>query len=154
MTQFAKNDVIIAFERDRDVFGPVNDMNNWYVTKEWANIFNKHLELLLPFSEKGDVASQYAVAIIYMCNYLYTSEDEALILYERDSKIYTKWLVEAAKAGHVGAIDNILVMGVGEEAERLRNVANNNKDKFKPAPTPSVGWEENMKLLHKLAYGS
>ncbi len=88
-----------------------------------------------------------------MCGYLYRSEVEMAENHESDQRELTMWLEKAARGGHWGAIDNLLVLGVGEETERLRKLYKENIELFEKAPPPSPDWEKSMKTLYEIAYG-
>lgn len=146
-------DAVIAFRNDVDKLGVVNDQAGWYVTESWVEIFKTHLKALLPLAKGGDISAQYSVAVIYMCGYLHKSEEEMAANYESDQEQLSNWLEKAARGGHWGAIDNLLVLGVGDETDRLRRLYRENSALFEREPAPSAGWERDMKKLHELAYG-
>ncbi len=146
-------EVVFAFQKDVDELGIVDDQKGWYVTDQWANEFQDHLKALLPLAESGDISAQYSVAAIYICGYLYRSEEEMAENHESDQRELTMWLEKAARGGHWGAIDNLLVLGVGEETERLRKLYKENIELFEKAPPPSPDWEKSIKTLYEIAYG-
>ena len=84
-----------------------------------------------------------------MCGYLYRSEEEMAENHESDQRELTMWLEKAARGGHWGAIDNLLVLGVGEETERLRKLYKENIELFEKAPPPvrragARGWPQSL----------
>ncbi|MCF6194363.1 MAG: hypothetical protein L3J46_08545, partial [Kangiellaceae bacterium] len=109
-------------QNDTDALGMVNDSDNWYVTEEWVQKFRNHLKVILPLAENGDPVAQYNVATIYLCGYLYSSEEKAIKAYEADAIVMSKWFERAARSGYVVAIDNLISTGVGDEAERLKRL--------------------------------
>lgn len=119
---------IKAYQDDLQTLGVINDEKNWYVTKEWAAKFRKHFEKMLPLAQNGDPLAQYQVATIYMIGCLYDSESEMMENHEKDSIEMTNLLLLSAKQGVVAALDNVLVNGVGTEAERLRQIYQEVKD--------------------------
>ena len=139
---------------DSKALGQVNDGNNWYVTEEWAKKFRRHLKALLPIAENGDPVAQYYVATIYLCGYLYATEEDAIRAYEKDALEMTKWFERAAKSGYVVAIDNLIAIGVGREAERLKKLYLEHRHSLENAPAPSEGWLRDMELLYEIAYGN
>lgn len=113
---------VSRFRSDEETLGVVNDMENWYVTAEWAEKFNAHLTSLLPLAEQGNVLAQYSVAVIYMTGLHYSSLADRDVNAENDYIQMSLWLARAAKQGYMCAIDNLGAIGVGEEAERIRTI--------------------------------
>lgn len=150
---FHSPEAVAAFQRDRDEVGLICDEHGWYITPEVAGRFQTHLKELLPLASAGIVSAQYAVASMYMLGYIYSSEADAISHHEVDSRNAFHWLEKAASAGHLGAIDNLLAVGTGETATRLRDIYREHATQFEQAPAPSEGWERNMKKLYELAYG-
>lgn len=110
------------FRSDFESLGVVNDLDNWYVTGQWAEKFEAHFNDLLPLAEQGHVLAQYSLAIIHMMGLRYSSIELAKANYSQDISQMSQWLELAAKQGYMGAIDILGAMGVGEEAERLRGI--------------------------------
>jgi TPR repeat protein len=100
----------------------------WHVDKEWADKFRKHREKLLLLAESGDALAQYSLGTLYMSGYLYTSVPEAINQQTQIEPEMTKWLLSAAKQGVIAALDNLLSVGVGEEADKLRDAYLASKD--------------------------
>lgn len=119
----AETSEITAFWADCEALGAVCDVNNWHVTTEWADKFAQHLRSLFPLAEGGNALAQYYVAAIYMLGYCYTSAEEQAENYQRDMLEMSKWLERAARQGIVAAVDNLVTMGVGPEAERVRVIS-------------------------------
>ena len=151
--EFKKNEHVQSFDSDCEELGMINNGENWFITAEWASKFQEHLSRLLPLAEDGDVSSQYAVATIYICGYLHCSEEMAIKNHERDALEATKWLLLCSKSGHLNAIDNLLVVGVGKESDRVREIFKKHEQDFEKAPTPSEGWLRNLSKLHTLVWG-
>ncbi|MGH1540023.1 MAG: hypothetical protein ACRBHB_06355 [Arenicella sp.] len=143
-----------SFLDDSKSLGAINGGENWYITENWALRFHEHLNTLLLLAEQNDPMSQYQVACIYYLGYLYTSEKEAIENYESDIEKASYWFEKAAKNKVYSAIDNLIVVGVGEEADRLRVIYEEYKDRFPLKNPPSVEWENNLKSLYEIAYKS
>jgi hypothetical protein len=141
-----------SFLNDTEKLGAVNDGENWFVTEEWANIFRNHLSKLLPLAEAGEPQAQYQVAAIYLCSYIYSNEEQAIKNHKSDSVKMSYWFEQAAKNGIVQAIDNLIVSGVGSEAERLRSIYKKYKDVYPLNKAPSDEWVESLEKLWKIAY--
>lgn len=114
---------VTAFQSDMENLGMICDGEHWYVTPAWAEKFQTHLAKLLPVATAGNPWAQYAVATIYMGGYVYSSQDECFANYENDAKELSSWLEKCARQGFVAAVDNLITVGVGAEAERLRGIA-------------------------------
>ncbi|NJN47163.1 MAG: sel1 repeat family protein, partial [Candidatus Competibacteraceae bacterium] len=84
-----------------------------------------HFNKLLKLAEAGDPWAQYNVGNMYFGGYLYSSEEDFKNNYETDIKKCSHWLEKAARQGFVAAVDNLVVVGVGPEAERLREISHN-----------------------------
>jgi len=141
-----------SFLDDSRRLGVIGDGENWYITKKWALIFQEHLNTLLLLAEKNEPLSQYQVACIYFSGYLYTSEKDAIENYESDIKKASFWFEKAARNKVYSAIDNLISIGVGEEANRLRVIYKDNKEQFPLINPPSIEWKNNLKSLHEIAY--
>lgn len=137
---------------DLERFGPVNDGENWFVTKAWANKFKHHLQKLLPLAEQGDALAQCEVANIYYVGYLHPSEDEALNCYQSDIETATTWWLKSIHGGVYSALDALMVSGVGAETDRLRKIYKENLQEFTQGSPPSEDWEKDMKHLYAIAY--
>jgi len=137
---------------DTDALGKVNDSENWYVTEEWAKKFRSHLKAILPLAEKGDPVAQYNVATIYLCGYLYSSEEKAIRAYKTDAIVMSEWFERAARSGYVVAIDNLISTGVGHEAERLKDIFSKHKASLEKGIPPSDSWLRDMERLYDIAY--
>ena len=142
-----------SFFDDSKSLGAISDGKNWYITESWALKFQEHLNTLLLLAEH-DPISQYQVACIYYSSYLYTSEKEAIESYESDIKKASFWFEKAARNKVYPAIDNLIVVGVGQEADRLRVIYEEYKEQFPLKNPPSVEWENNLKSLHEIAYNT
>jgi hypothetical protein len=113
---------VIDFQKDRDSLGVICDLDNWYITPEWSHKFMEHFKKLEILADSGEPWSQYNLGSIYLCGYLYSSEEKFEKNYELDLIAASKWLEKAAKQGFVAAVDNLVGMGVGSESERLREI--------------------------------
>jgi hypothetical protein len=114
---------IVAFWRDLDSVGPINDCSGrWLISEEWAAKFRMHLQTLMPLAERGNVWAQYGVASICMLGCRYTSNEEQMANCEHDLAEMTRWLVRAARQGCAIALDNLISAGYGAEAERVRSI--------------------------------
>ena len=140
------------FLDDSRKLGPINDGENWYISEKWALRFEEHLDTLLVLAEKNDPMSQYQVACIYLSGYLYHDEKDSLENYETDIEKASFWFEKAAKNKVYSAIDNLISVGVGEEANRLRAIYEEYKEQFPLINPPSVEWENNLKSLYEIAY--
>jgi TPR repeat protein len=119
----AETSEVVAFRADCEALGVVSEMDNWYVTEEWAGKFSEHLRRLRPLAESGNPLAQYSVAVIYMIGYTHSSLEDRIASYQDDVAKTTDWLVRAARQGMVVAIDNLITHGQGPEVERLRSIA-------------------------------
>lgn len=114
-------DAVAAFRCDADSLGVVNDLDNWYVTEDWAGKFQEHRRQLLPLAENGNVLAQYSMAAIHMIGYCYSSESAFAAKWLSVEVVEaTKWLLLAARQGHMCAVDNLGSIGVGIEADLVR----------------------------------
>lgn len=138
--QFTVPEEVKEFHKDCDSLGMINDSENWYVTSEWSLKFKKHFDKLLKLAELGEPWSQYNLGNIYFSGYLYSSIQEFQKNYEHDAIIGSKWLEKAAQQGFVAAVDNLVVLGVGSESDRLRKISN---DIEKEHPEYIQKWEQN-----------
>lgn len=111
-----------SYRSDLEALGVVNDLENWYVTSEWADKFNAHYHSLLPLAEQGNVLAQYSLAVILLTGTRYTSREIAEAHHSQDLIQMSRWLEMASRAGYMGAIEILVGVGVGEEAERLRRI--------------------------------
>ena len=140
------------FIDDSRKLGAINDGKNWFVSEKWALKFQGHLNTLLLLAEQNDPMSQYQVACIYFSGYLYSNEKDAIENYESDIEKASFWFKKAAMNKVYSAIDNLISVGVGEEANRLRVIYEEYKDQFPLINPPSVEWENNLKSSHEIAY--
>ncbi|MGZ8248066.1 MAG: hypothetical protein ACXWUF_08525 [Methylomagnum sp.] len=119
-----ETDEIRAYLADCHELGMVNDLERWYVTEEWAAKFRSHRQKLLILAKPGNPWAQCHVAGLYVLGSCYTSYAEFEKNYERDAVEMTNWLVRAARQGIVMALDPLVMVGVGPEAERVRAIFN------------------------------
>lgn len=138
---------------DVDAFYDERGPRTWRGTPESAARFRRHMEAMLPYAEAGDVAAQYALAMYYLLKLGHASEAEASALAGGDAIHLNAWLTRAAAAGHLGALDNLLEVGTGPEAERIRALYKAHRSKFTLAAPPSADWRQDMEILYSLAYG-
>jgi TPR repeat protein len=138
----------------------VNDSNHWYVTREWASKFMVHVESLRVLAVAGDPWAQYRLGNVYFLGVLYCSEQELIRNNEADTVKGSYWLEKAARQGFVAAVDNLVIVGVGPEAERLRILSREvdsdhqeyiqwSQDSRLPAITPA-----HFETVWKRAYGN
>ena len=113
---------VTKFQNDCESLGMIQDLENWYVTLEWSEKFKYHFEKLLNLAENGEPWSQYNLGNIYFGGYLYSSKEEFEKNYENDAVVGSNWLEKAARQGFVAAVDNLVVVGVGLESDRLREI--------------------------------
>ncbi|TAK62244.1 hypothetical protein [Methylobacter sp.] len=159
--QFTLPEEVKEFHKDCDSLGIVNDSENWYITPEWNLRFKEHFEKLLKLAESGEPWSQYNLGNIYLGGYLYSSLEEYEKNYENDVIIGSKWLEKAAQQGFVAAVDTLVVVGIGSESDRLREIS---KEIEKEYPEYIEKWEkdENIPVImpsffeavYKRAYGN
>ena len=117
---FPVSDDVKAFRRDCDGASESRAVEDGYVSPEWVSVFEKHKEVLKPMAQAGDMYSQYSIAVIYMLNLLHSDMESARVVHEEDAKECTRWLLMSAKQGFLAALDNLLSVGVGPEADRVR----------------------------------
>lgn len=134
---------VVAFQHDIDALGMICDSDHWYVTAVWAERFQKHLENLLPVATAGNPWAQYNLGTLYASGCLYYSWLDYEKNYEKDIALASTWLEKAACQGFVAAVDNLVVIGVGEEAERLRAIS---KELQIKSPELIGRWEENPSI--------
>jgi hypothetical protein len=145
---------VVSFNQDVAALGPINTAGKWMITEEWKARFLTHAGALAPLAEKGNVAAQYALATIHMLSLAHTSEREAMEAQAQDSAQASRWLKGPAASGHLGALDNLLSVGVGPEAERLRSICQAYPALFHAGHSTQSEWESEMRKLHELAYRS
>ena len=58
-----------------------------------------------------------------LLGYLHDSKQGYESNYERDAAVGSAWLEKAASQGFVAAVDNLVCVGVGDEANRLREIS-------------------------------
>jgi len=121
--QFSEPEEVKDFHRDSEKLGILYDLNGWYITKEWSLIFKEHFNKILVLAEGRNPWAQYNIGNIYFGGYLYSSQEDFEKNYESDLIEGSKWFEKAARQGFVAAVDTLVVVGVGSEAERLRTVA-------------------------------
>lgn len=141
--QFTVPDEVREFQKDCYSLGMINDLENWYVTQELSNKFKGHCEKLLKLAESGEPWAQYNLGRIYLSGYLYSSMEEFQRYYEKDVITGSKWLEKAARQGFVAAVDNLVVVGVGSEADRLRKISTKVE---KEHPEFIQKWEKDEKI--------
>jgi len=141
--QFKIPTEVKEFQSDCESLGMIQDLDNWYITAEWRQKFKGHFEKLLKLAEAGDPWAQYNVGNMYFGGYLYSSEEEFKDNYETDIKECSRWLEKAARQGFVAAVDNLAVVGVGPEAERLREIS---KQVEKEHPEFIQKWEKDANV--------
>ena len=141
--QFAVPKEVKEFHKDCDSLGMISDSENWYVTPEWCQKFKKHFEKLLNLAESGEPWSQYNLGNMYLNGYLYSSMEEFQTNYENDVIAGSKWLEKAARQGFVAAVDNLVVVGVGPESDRLREIS---REVEKEHPEYIQKWEKDENI--------
>jgi hypothetical protein len=82
--------------------------------------FTELRRLLLPHSESGDAACQYALATIHWLGLCCESEEQFVTGRVAATEEATRWWIAAATQGFWPALDNLVSDGVGPEAERAR----------------------------------
>ena len=145
---------VVHFNKDLEALGPINVSGKWMITEEWKARFVRHAGALAPLAEKGNMAAHYALATIHMLSLAHSSEKEAVEGEAQDSAQASRWLEGPAASGHLGALDNLLSVGVGPEAERLRSIWQAHPALFKARHSTQAEWESEMRKLHELAYRS
>lgn len=111
------------FLKDSEELGVVQDLENWYVTPEWSQKFEMHLEQLKRLADSGEPWSQYHLGNMYFIGYLHSSSEDFEKNYMDEIERGSKYLEMAARQGFVAAVDNLVGMGVGPESDRLREIA-------------------------------
>ena len=106
--------------------------DEWHVSEKWAEQFQRHLENLRPLATEGNLEAQHAMASIYLVGMLYPDEETELERRVADRKSMTALLVSAARGGLVGAFDNLVTSGVGDDAEEARRACKEYKKQRKP----------------------
>lgn len=142
-----------AFLADMDAFYDQGEAGAWHGSPGWAERFNRHLQAMLPDAQEGNAAAQYAVATFYMAHLGHAREEDAIAGHEEDAVAMSRWLGRAARTGHLAAIDNLLAIGVGEEADRLRGLYKMHQSDLTLAAAPSEEWRHDMERLYLLAWG-
>ena len=82
--------------------------------------FTELHRLLLPHAESGEMYCQYALATILSMGLCSESEDHFLAGHAAAREAATRWWIAAAMQGFWPALDNLVVSGVGPEAERAK----------------------------------
>jgi len=150
--EFTLLDEVKSFQNDEESANREwhkNSMSGWHISKKWADVFKKHLEILTPIAINGDALAQYSVGAIYLIDCLYDNEEEAISNSKRNRVEMSKWLELAAKQGVLAAIDNLISSGIGMESDRLRSLYEAN---INEPDTNIEEWKNNMQLIYKLAY--
>lgn len=105
--------------------------------------FTELFDLLVEYAKAGAADAQYAVASILYLGTRSRSQQEHLGSHALAVKDASVWWVAAARQGHLHALDNLLTCGVGEEAERVRRVA----EQMKQERPELVTWTDGMPCL-------
>lgn len=120
--EFEIPEAVKEYLSDAEDLGMVQDLENWYVTKDWCQKFKRHQEQLQRLAELGEPWSQYHLGNMLFTGYLYSSEEEFEKNYVADVEKGSQYLEMAARQGFVAAVDNLVVTGIGPESERLREL--------------------------------
>ena len=123
--------------------GMIQDLEHWYVTSKWTARFKEHSKKLLKLAETGEPWAQYHLGNMYFSGYFHSSREDFENHYESDVKIGSQWLEKAARQGFVAAVDNLVVVGVGSEADRLREIS---RIVEKEHPEFIKKWEKDEKI--------
>lgn len=89
---------------------------------DWK-LFTALRSQLLPHAEAGHADCQYAMAIIAWMGLCCKTEEEYEAGYAQGIEEATRWWVAAGRQGCSWAVDNLLTLGTGPEAERARSVS-------------------------------
>lgn len=141
---------VVSFNKDSDALQHEHDLSKWSLTDKWLEIFQQHYNNILPLAKSGNAVVQYTIAIMYMVPYLHKTHEEHVANYENDSAEMTYWLEKAAKQGILGAIDILIVEGIGAESDRLRKLR---KSQNVPNEKSMEEWQSNLQSLYEIAYG-
>ncbi|HSI96071.1 MAG TPA: hypothetical protein VK938_08295 [Methylophilaceae bacterium] len=121
-----------------------------------TNEFISLLPEILNFAKNGNIKCMYAAAMIYSFGLCYDSEHAYLENYSELISLATNWWGEAAAAGYLPAVDNLLTSGVGPLAEKARLMAKQirieHKDLIGSSNNMPVYGESFMQELHKRLY--
>lgn len=137
---------------DLDEIGLLYDQDHWNISPQWAAKFRVHLEALKVAGAAGDSSAYYYAGHIYQAGSIYSSESEAIAHCEQNTVLATQLWLNAAKAGHSMALDSLISCGVGAEADRIRMVYKQSKNKFQNTASGLDDLLVNMKILHRLLY--
>ncbi len=121
----------------------VQDSDNWYITPDLCRKFKAHFKKLLKLAESDEPWAQYNLGNMYFGGYLYSSKNEFEPNYESDVIKGSKWLEKAARQGFVAAVDNLVVVGMGPEADRLREIS---REVEEEQPELIQKWEKDERI--------
>jgi len=114
------NTVLERFERASHAWGQdcQKDPSVWH--RPDVAEFSKLRTLLEPHAESGHAGCQYALATISWLGLCRDSEELMLSGHEAAIREATRWWIAASSQGYWPALDNLIVLGVGPEADRAR----------------------------------
>ncbi len=125
---------------------------------DWK-LFTALRSQLLPHAEAGHADCQYALAIIAWMGLCCKTEEEYEAGYAKGTEEATRWWVAAGRQGCSWAVDNLLTLGTGPEAERARSVSQEVKRDCphlighdKPTGMPIIG-PDFMREVTRRLYG-
>lgn len=87
-----------------------------------AEVFGMLFDELLPHARNGHVDCEYAIATILSLGLRCRTESEMLAEHEKSIIEASFWWARAASKGHWPAVDHLIGNGVGETADRAREV--------------------------------
>ena len=140
------------FLEDLAQLGAVSDGEQWFVDKGWSDKFHAHLDALIEAFDDGDALAAFYIGNIYSLGCLFTSQQAAVANYQADIVFATEWWIKAAQQGVAAAWDSVIAMGVGDEADRIRQIYKDHQHDFTHDVAPSEGWLADMQKLHGLVY--
>ena len=125
---------------------------------DWER-FSELRRQLVPHAEAGHADCQYAMAIIAWMGLCCKTEEEYEAGYAQGTEEATRWWVAAGRQGCSWAVDNLLTLGTGPEAERARSVSQEVKRDCphlighdKPTGMPIIG-PDFMREVTRRLYG-
>lgn len=95
-------------------------------------MFQRHLDRLKPVAEAGDVFAKYAMASIYLLEFIYPDDDTREERSSKDRAKITQLLCECAENGMGAAFDNLVTSGTGEIGDSARAAAKDYEISQKP----------------------
>jgi len=90
--------------------------------KNQTQIFAHHLRALEEVSGDADCETLYCIGLIYLRQLHRDTKYINMVTSKEDMESMSFWMEKSARMGYCVAFENLVVLGVGEAAERARKV--------------------------------